>query len=236
MISVCIATYNGEKYIKEQLDSILCQLEEDDEVIISDDNSTDNTLGIVRSLNDERIKIYINTWEKGYSPNFENALRQATGDYIFLSDQDDIWLECKVKKCLSYLQTYDFVVSDAIVVNQDNKILYDSFFAKRNPYRTLFGNLFKFGYLGCCFACRRNVIDKSIPFPKNYKLLAHDNWIFLVAIAFFKIRILDEKLILYNRHVFNASTGGFVNKTTFGFKIKYRLYLIIYLLKRTLEK
>ncbi|MDR2410223.1 MAG: glycosyltransferase [Bacteroidales bacterium] len=233
-ISVCIATYNGEQFILEQIISILTQLTANDEVIISDDNSTDNTLNIIRDLNDSRIRIYINTGKKGYSSNFENALRQATGDYIFLSDQDDIWKNNKIQMCIKYLKYYDFIVSDATVINMKNEVLYDSFFSMRNPHKTLLGNLFKFGYLGCCFACRKNVINKSLPFPANHKLATHDNWIFLIALMFFKIKILDEKLIFYKRHTFNISTGGFVNKTTFGFKIKYRLYLIFSLLKRSI--
>jgi glycosyltransferase involved in cell wall biosynthesis len=231
-ISVCIATYNGENFILEQIMSIINQINSNDEIIISDDNSTDNTLDIVKALNDNRIKIHINTGKKGYSSNFENALRHASGDYIFLSDQDDIWKNNKVKVCIEYLKKYDFIVSDANIINQENKILHDSFFAIRKPYKTLFGNLLKFGYLGCCFAYKRDVLKKSLPFPANYKLATHDNWIFLIAIVFFRIKILDEQLISYRRHDFNFSTGGFINKTTFGFKIKYRLYLIFYLLKR----
>ena len=103
MISVCIATYNGEKYIREQLDSILPQLGLDDEVIISDDSSTDNTLKIIEEYNDCRIKIFSNN--KFYSPilNFENALKKAQGDFIFLSDQDDIWKSNKVEVVMKYL-------------------------------------------------------------------------------------------------------------------------------------
>jgi glycosyltransferase involved in cell wall biosynthesis len=231
-ISVCIATYNGEQFILEQIGSIIPQLSINDEIIISDDHSTDNTLNIIRSLNDKRIKIYMNTREKGYSSNFENALKQATGDYIFISDQDDVWSNNKIKICLEYFKNYDFIVSDAVIVSQNNEILCDSFFSIRNPYKTLFGNLFKFGYLGCCFACRKNVINKALPFPQNHKFATHDNWIFLIAIIFFKIKILDEKLVLYKRHASNVSTGGFTDRTTFVFKIQYRLYLIIRLLKR----
>ena len=80
MISVCIATYNGALYIKEQLNSILPQLSDNDEIIISDDHSTDDTLQIIRSINDKRIKIFINQGEKGYTPNFENALQKALGE------------------------------------------------------------------------------------------------------------------------------------------------------------
>lgn len=84
MISVCIATYNGERFIKEQLLSIIGQLSPDDEIIISDDGSADNTLGIVRELNSPLIKIFTNTGEHGYTPNFENALSHAKGDYLSL--------------------------------------------------------------------------------------------------------------------------------------------------------
>ncbi|MEK5777350.1 glycosyltransferase, partial [Acinetobacter nosocomialis] len=97
MISVCLATYNGEKYIVEQLTSILSQLSPTDEVIISDDHSTDETLLLIKSLNDPRIKIITNELGKGYTKNFENAINHSSGDYIFLSDQDDVWVENKVE-------------------------------------------------------------------------------------------------------------------------------------------
>ena len=101
MISVCIATYNGSKYIKEQIDSILPQLDECDEIIVSDDSSTDNTLSILKSYHDRRIIIFTN--QKFNSPiyNFENALKHAKGDIIFLSDQDDIWEFNKVQVMIS---------------------------------------------------------------------------------------------------------------------------------------
>ena len=82
-ISVCVATYNGENYVRQQIESILCQLKADDEIIISDDMSTDSTLEIVKSFNDSRIKIYLHEKEHGFVKNFENALSYAKGDYIF---------------------------------------------------------------------------------------------------------------------------------------------------------
>ena len=97
MISVCIATYNGEKYIKQQLLSILKQIKVNDEIIISDDHSTDKTFNIIKSFNDTRIKFFLNNKGKGYTRNFENALEKAHGDIIFLSDQDDIWIDNKVE-------------------------------------------------------------------------------------------------------------------------------------------
>ncbi|EXY58193.1 glycosyltransferase, partial [Bacteroides fragilis] len=96
LISVCIATYNGEKFIVEQLKTILSQLTDFDEIIISDDHSSDCTLSLIRSFRDPRIKIYLNENDKGYTSNFENALKKATGEIIFIADQDDIWKKDKV--------------------------------------------------------------------------------------------------------------------------------------------
>ena len=104
MLTVCIATYNGEKYIRQQLNSVLIQLGENDEVIISDDSSSDATVEIVRSFNDSRIKLLVDNKFSSPVRNFENALKYATGDYIFLCDQDDIWLPDKVKSMLPYLK------------------------------------------------------------------------------------------------------------------------------------
>ncbi len=100
MISVCMATYNGEKYIERQLDSILAQLKENDELIISDDGSTDRTAEILaRYGTDKRIRILHGSF---HSPiyNFENAIKQAQGDYIFMADQDDIWLPGRITETL----------------------------------------------------------------------------------------------------------------------------------------
>lgn len=111
MISVCIATHNGAHYIKEQIESILCQLGTNDEIIISDDGSTDNTIDILLAFNDKRIIIYHykQPVKSKHShiyvcKNFENALKHAKGDYIFLADQDDWWMPNKVMKCLEDLK------------------------------------------------------------------------------------------------------------------------------------
>lgn len=231
MISVCMATYNGELYIKEQLDSILCQLGKDDEIVISDDHSTDNTIQIIRSYSDDRIRVILNERRNGYVSNFENALLNAKGDFIFLSDQDDIWLNNKVKYCMEQLVYYDFIVSDAILIDKFNNTIDKSYFKKRRVYNTLAGNIFKFGYLGCCMAFRKEILNKALPFPTNHQYCLHDNWLFLVAKAYYRAKISNEKLIKYRRHGQNTSNGGFSNSTSFIFKINYRCYLLYHLLK-----
>lgn len=232
MISVCIATYNGEEYLKEQLDSILSQLSKNDEIVISDDHSTDNTIQIIRSYSDDRIRVILNERGKGYVSNFENALLNAKGDFVFLSDQDDIWLNNKVKYCMEQLVYYDFIVSDAILIDKFNNTIDKSYFKKRRVYNTLAGNIFKFGYLGCCMAFRKEILNKALPFPQNHQYCLHDNWLFLIAKAYYRTKISNEKLIKYRRHDNNTSNGGFSNSTSFIFKITYRCYLLFYLLKR----
>jgi len=230
-ISVCIATFNGEQYLKKQLASILTQLSTEDEIIISDDNSTDRTLEIVREFKDKRIKIMLND-KKGYVSNFENALNHAKGEYIFLSDQDDIWFQNKVEVCLENLKIYDLVVSDSVLIDSKDKIISNSFYIDRRAFKSRIGNLVKFSFLGCCLAFNSKILTKALPFPKNHKFCRHDNWLFLVAAFYFNYHVLDEQLIYYRRHANNVSSGALNANTSLGFKIKYRFYLIYSLFKR----
>jgi cellulose synthase/poly-beta-1,6-N-acetylglucosamine synthase-like glycosyltransferase len=232
MISVCIATYNGARFIKEQVESILPQLEESDEIIISDDNSDDETLQIAQSLNSHQIHIFHHEGEHGYTSNFENALRQAKGDYIFLADQDDIWHKNKVKICMKELGTHTLVASDAYLIDENGNIIEDSYYKKRHVYHTLWGNILKFGYLGCCLAFRKELLTRALPFPTNHKMCTHDNWLFLVSFLYYDVGIINDQLLYYRRHHNNVSSGGLKKTTTLMFKIEYRLYLIIQLLKR----
>lgn len=124
MISVCIATYNGEKYIGEQIASILKQLNANDEVIISDDGSTDATLSIIKTFQDPRIRVIPGPQKHSPTQNFENVLHHAQGDYIFLSDQDDVWKTNKVATCMKWLQKYDCVISNAEVTDEHLNILF----------------------------------------------------------------------------------------------------------------
>ncbi len=232
MISVCIATYNGERFIRAQIRSILSQLSSDDEIVISDDGSTDNTLSIVHELNSPLIKVFTNKGQHGYTPNFENALAHAKGDYVFLSDQDDIWKPQKVKVCMEHLKNSDFVISDATMVDAENRIIAQSFCAERHSKPGLLNNLIRFSYLGCCMAFRKEVLRKALPFPPNHKCCTHDNWLALVGLAFHKTVFLNDKLIRYRRYGDNTSAAGLKKTTSAWFKLKYRLYLVYWLLRR----
>ena len=227
MISVCVATYNGEKYIKRQLESILQQLDSNDEVIISDDGSSDNTIDVIEGMSDQRIKIYINTGMHGFTHNFENALVHATGDYIFLSDQDDVWVNNKVEVMLKYLENFNFVTHDCITVNDKNEILQTSRFDAFNMKSGFFRHLLKSRFLGCCMAFDRKMLDTILPFPKNDSLLEHDVWIAAVGFLYFKCKMVSEPLIYYCRHGDNTSSGGFEKGYSMLNKVIRRGYRII---------
>ena len=224
MISVCMASYNGAGFIERQILSILNQLSENDELIISDDSSQDETINIIKSLNDSRIKILNGNF---HSPtyNFENALSKAKGDYIFLTDQDDQWLPNKVETCLNYLQEYDCIVSDCFIVDKNLQIINSSFYKKNRTKTGKFYNLLvRNGYLGCCMAFNRKVLEKSLPFPKNIPL--HDLWIGNVAAFGFSLQFVPEKLIYYCRHGDNASPAGGTSNFPVKTRILNRLYVI----------
>ena len=235
VVSVCMATYNGENYIKEQVESILTQLDFCDELIVSDDQSTDHTVDILQSISDPRLKIFIHATPSVYTANFENALMKAKGDYIFLADQDDVWLPNKVSACVQALCEYDFVMHDAKIVNSNKDIITDSRNLKYHVKNGFIRNFIKTRYLGCCMAFRREVLDYCLPFPKNHNLALHDAWLALNSELFFQTFILEEQLILYRRHGNNVSSGG-ETKSSLSRIIKIRVYLFWCLLVRKLKR
>lgn len=197
-------TFNGEKYIKEQLVSILDQISMDDEIIISDDCSTDNTLSIVAELNDNRIKVFSNDKNLHYIKNVENTLKHANGDFIFLADQDDVWVSNKVASVMEGLRDSDLIVSDCYVTDSTLNTIHTSYFKLRKTKKNkVLGLVLGSPYLGCCMAFKRNVLLKSLPFPEY--ISSHDTWLGNVGAFLFKAKFIDEKLIYYRRHGSNAS-------------------------------
>lgn len=230
MISVCMATYNGNKYIIQQISSILSQLGKNDEIIVSDDGSNDGTIGIIESFNDERIKIFRKQGKHGVVPNFENALRHSSGDIIFFSDQDDIWDEKKVKTCTQALEEVDLVVHNSKVIYEDGSHSDKDFFQLRNSGSGYWKNLKRNSFMGSCMAFRKEVKDYVLPFPKY--ILWHDMWIGLMVEKRGKTKFINEKLLYYRRHGTNTSATS--EKSTFSllFQLKYRLQMLWYTLIR----
>ena len=225
MISVCIATYNGERFIREQIDSILRQLSSDDEIIVSDDGSTDDTISIINSIDDKRIRIIEGPRKHSPTPNFECAMKEAKGDYIFLADQDDVWKPNKVEVCIKWLQNYDCVVSDAEVTDSNLNPLYPSLYAIMQVRQgCIYNTIWKNGYTGCCMAFRRNVLKASLPFPKNIPM--HDIWIGNVAAYKYNVKFIPYKLIMFRRHNETISCNGKGSKYSIWQQMKFRWSII----------
>ena len=231
-ISVCIATHNGERYIAEQLQSILGQLGESDEVIISDDGSTDQTISIIKALADERINIveFTHTIKSKFpldyaTHNFANAMSHARGDVIFLSDQDDVWLPGHVEKLCKELEEKSLVVCDCSIVDEKLNVLHPSKFTLQHVRRGIVRNIFQNGcYQGSCMAFRREVFEKAQPFPLHY--VGHDLWLGLIAEAYFSVGVVPEPLLLYRRREDSITFTGKKNTNTFLFRIRYRYYIV----------
>ena len=227
-----MATYNGEKFIQEQVSSILWQLSPCDELIISDDNSTDKTLDVIRMFEDDRIKIFVNELDKGYSGNFENAISKASGDLIFLSDQDDVWVAGKIQQMCAHLNSSELVVCNAEYVDEKLRPMNLTLFSLRGGRKGFFSNIYKSRYLGACMAFRRELLVKLLPFPKKRKLCPHDLWISLIAEFYFKVTLIEQSLVLYRRHGENVSSGGSGSKNSGFKKIEFRVYSIFMVLSR----
>lgn len=211
MISVCMATYNGETRVRKQLVSIIGQLTDEDEIIIVDDCSKDKTTeicrGILKKFNG-KSQIIENKNNLGPIKSFERAIVAASGDYIYLSDQDDEWLTNKVAVCQQIFidQAVDLIVHDAVVLDGNGRVIDSSWnhYNNNNMKQGVPGNLLKNGYTGAMMAFTKRLKNLAIPFPDNVEM--HDQWLFLVAKKKrLKIVRLDEPLMNYVRHGDNVT-------------------------------
>lgn len=209
-ITVALMTYNGEKYIKEQIQSILKNLTAEDEILISDDGSADKTIEILEEFQkqDNRIRI-LQGPHQGIKKNVEYALKNCTGNYIFLSDQDDVWAEDKVAKVMQIFEQEQchLVIHDAQVIREKDKdkIEMESFFEFRNAGAGVYKNIIKNSYIGCCMAFKAELLPQILPIPDDIEM--HDQWIGIIndkinGDSYF----LKEPLILYRRHEENGSS------------------------------
>jgi glycosyltransferase involved in cell wall biosynthesis len=231
-VSVCLATFNGERYVGRQLESILAQLGPHDEVVVSDDGSTDRTLDIIRGLGDGRIQVHA-AQRHGITPNFENALARAAGDFILLSDQDDVWLPGKVAASCDALQTRRLVVCDCRVVDEEGRTLHESYFALMNSGPGALRNFVRNRYLGCCMAFRRELLELALPIPSG---VAHDFWIGMLEELTGKPLFLPRVLLEYRRHRAAASYAAGKSQRPIAVRLATRATLALALLARLTRK
>lgn len=213
MISVVMTTYNGEKFIAKQLYSILEQTLLPSEIIVCDDRSTDHTVELIKHLAGESktpIYIYQNRQRLGFALNFKRAIEYAKGDYIFLSDQDDIWRKDKIELCVRCLERNQRILSlssNYMIMSENGNV---------QVSETGDGSLSKislksFGqhpkYPGMAMVFRRNIWDKMIQEKRIdwSKGVAHDWAINFVAAVEGGMYFLDEKLVYYRQHLENTA-------------------------------
>ena len=233
MISVCMATYNGAKYVKEQIDSILPQLGNNDELVISDDGSRDETCSIISSYDDPRIKLLYNKGKHGFVGNFENALSHALGDIIVLSDQDDVWKPKKLFVLLGYLKQYDLIVHDAELIDAEGHSLHKNYYSCIHSKNGFWANFLKPRFLGCCMAFRKTVLQSSLPFVSERR--GHDYWIGCIALLKFRVAFVPDVLIQYRRHGGNVTPSSEKSANSLFAKSLKRLDMLFSLLLRLMH-
>jgi glycosyltransferase involved in cell wall biosynthesis len=176
--------------------------------------------------------VYINKQTKGPIANFGFALSHAIGDVIFLSDQDDVWADGKVKVCLEQLRDADLVLSDCKITDGQLNVVQESFFQLNKSGKGLVRNLIKNSYIGCCMAFRKELLPLVLPFPRHIPM--HDIWIGFVGELFYKTRFMEQKLVYYRRHEANASVTsapspfGIVRQLLFRFNVIRYFPLLIF--------
>ncbi len=228
-----MATRNGSCYIREQLESILSQLGPDDELIVSDDASTDDTLAILRGYNDLRLRIL--TDNKFHSPvrNFEHVLLHARGNIIVLSDQDDIWLPGRLdlihERLDDNVEQVSLIMLDGEIVDATGNCLDKSIFTANRVGRGILKNIYDNTYTGCCLAFTRPLLDIALPFP--HRIPMHDMWLGILAEIFGQVEFVPEKTIQYRRHGLNTS---FIRPTVYE-QIARRLFLSFNLAIRSID-
>ena len=228
-VSVCMPVYNGGRFLRAQLDSILPQLDASDEVVISDDGSTDDSLAVIRSYGDPRIRLLKGEKSAHPSYNLERSLRAAHGNYIFLADQDDVWQADKLVTVLEALKRYDLVVHDATVVDENLLPLHASFYALHGSKAGFWSNFVRNSFLGCSMAFRRELLQKALPFPRPIPM--HDQWLGMLGLLWFRVGFLPDNLLLYRRHGTNASSTAAASRHTFFQQLSFRFWLGMGLLR-----
>jgi GT2 family glycosyltransferase len=207
-VSECMAAYNGSRFIEAQLRSILPQLDDVDEIVIVDDGSSDSTIARIASIRDPRIRLFVHKENQGIVATFEDALRTATGDILFLCDDDDLWASNKVERLLAAFEKNpdaQIVTSRVALIDELGLPLPD---ARVNRYGRFFAgfwrNIFQNYYQGSAMAIRASLLGRVLPFPRGKQFL-HDVWIGTRnEVTGGQAEFVDEPLVYYRRHSNNA--------------------------------
>lgn len=226
-ISIALASYNGANYIEEQIISILEDINKEDEIVISDDGSTDGRVEKIREymLKDSRIKLIFGP-RNGIIKNFEHAILACNNSIIFLSDQDDIWVKGKREKVLKVFRDYPLchlVTHNGMSVDKNLKS--KGMRLKERMRHGVLKNILFSSYFGCCMAFKKEACREFLPFPDG--VAAHDQWIGLIEEEKKKTIFLEnEELILHREHGNNTTKRlPFLERITFRLNLLWNLII-----------
>lgn len=227
-----MAVYNGSLYIEEQIDSILSMMSSEDELVISYEESRDNTFEIISQYakQDKRVRVIVDIGHSVES-NFNHAVENCRGEYIFLADQDDIWINNKIDKMVAYMEENREIVvliCDGFITDKNLKEKIGLFEFYRTSTNSL-KNLIKGSYLGCQMMFRSEI--KELIFPVSVMPpLPHDLWLGVLGAYYGRVELYAEKLIKHRIHEDNYSN---TSKMSFSRILKNRMYFVLKYLERT---
>lgn len=208
-VSIAMATYNGARYLPEQLESFVSQERRPDELVICDDGSNDGTCALVEAFAAHApfaVHLYRNPVNLGYNRNFARAIGLCTGDMIFVSDQDDVWYPAKIATVIDLLEGHpdaSVATNDQDIADADGRATGSTVLANVRNLR-FSDDMFE---AGCCTALRREWLDLIAPFPDD--TVPYDHWITVFATLLGRRLLCETPLQMYRRHESNTSGSVF---------------------------
>ncbi len=233
-----MATYNGEKYLEKQLNSIYTQTYKNIEVIVTDDCSTDKTVEILKQYSKVHgLKYFVNEKNIGFVKNFEKAITACKGDYIALSDQDDIWEIDKIHILHHQISDALLIHSDALLIDGEGEVIDPSY--TQNSHKVLRKDIIEYFFnndtTGCTMMFSKKLLSTILPIPEN--IIAHDWWIAIQAKQQGKITYIPEALVRYRQHQNNqigASNALEIGKHTVRVEAQHKKLLFLQILRQSM--
>lgn len=233
LVSVAMCTWNGERWLDAQLESILSSIAPGDELVVVDDASSDGTWARLRAIDDPRVRLLRNDANLGVRASFDRALGATRGAIVLLADQDDVWEPRKrdaMVEAFAADPAVTAVVSDATLIDGDGAWIGESFMATRGGFDgSLAGTFVRSRFLGCAMGVRRRVLELALPIPARAPM--HDMWLGAIAAAIGRVAYVDRPLLRYRRHGGNASPSRSPSPLR---ALRWRLDLLVALAARRL--
>jgi hypothetical protein len=224
-VSVVMAVYNGLRFLTPQFESVLAQLQPDDELLVIDDASSDGSSEWLARIDDHRVRVVRHRGNVGVLRSFEEGLHRAQHDVVFLCDQDDVWLPGKRGAVVAEFERDPrvlVVISDAEVIDANGHLLAPSFMATRRGFKgDLRHTLVRNRYLGCAMAVRRSLIEAALPIPPSVPM--HDMWLGALGSLIGRVTYIARPMIRYRRHSGNVSPS---HRQSWSRMVRWRLSLL----------